>query len=69
MDSVHVPAFWETYPGMASYDGWGWFMKTVKVEQPGEPLSIYFAGVDDDAVVWVNCAEVGTDGILRPFLC
>ncbi|RPH37752.1 hypothetical protein EHM92_01875 [bacterium] len=65
---VQVPAFWETYPGMANYDGWGWFMKTVRIEQTDGPLSIYFAGVDDDAVVWVNGVEVGSHtGYSDPF--
>lgn len=65
---VQVPAFWETYPGMANYDGWGWFLKTVRIEKNNDPLSIYFAGVDDDAVVWVNGIEVGSHtGYSDPF--
>ncbi len=65
---VQVPAFWETYPGMSNYDGWGWFMKTVRIEKNNDPLSIYFAGVDDDAVVWVNGVEVGSHtGYSDPF--
>ncbi len=65
---VQVPAFWETYPGMANYDGWGWFIKTVRIEKTDQPLSLYFAGVDDDAVVWVNGIEVGSHtGYSDPF--
>ena len=65
---VQVPGFWETYPGMANYDGWGWFAKIVRIEKTSEPLSIYFAGVDDDAVVWVNGIEVGSHaGYSDPF--
>jgi cyclomaltodextrinase / maltogenic alpha-amylase / neopullulanase len=65
---VQVPAFWETYPGMANYDGWGWFRRTVRIERTSDPLSIYFAGVDDDAVVWVNGIEVGSHtGYSDPF--
>jgi len=65
---VQVPAFWETYPGMSHYDGWGWFMKTVRIEKNNDPLSLYFAGVDDDAVVWVNGVEVGSHtGYSDPF--
>ena len=66
--TVQVPAFWESYPGMENYDGWGWFMKTVRLEKTDEPLSIYFAGVDDDAMVWVNGVEVGNHtGYSDPF--
>jgi glycosidase len=65
---VQVPAFWETYPGMAEYDGWGWYTRTVRIEKTDQPLSIYFAGVDDDAVVWVNGIEVGNHaGYSDPF--
>ena len=65
---VQVPGAWETYPGMANYDGWGWFVRTVRIEKTDDPLSIYFAGVDDDAVVWVNGIEVGSHtGYSDPF--
>lgn len=66
--AVQVPAFWETYPGMEGYDGWGWYMRTVRIENVPDSLSIYFAGVDDDAVVWVNGIEVGSHtGYSDPF--
>ncbi|MBM2841481.1 MAG: alpha-amlyase [Bacteroidetes bacterium] len=58
--TVHVPEFWEHYPGLASYDGWGWFTRTVRIEKTDRPLSLHFAGVDDDARVWVNGIEVGS---------
>lgn len=65
---VVTPRFWEGYPGLANYDGWGWFTRTVKMEKLGEPMSVYFAGVDDDAVVWVNGIEVGSHtGYSDPF--
>lgn len=54
-----TPRFWEGYPGLANYDGWGWFARKVKIEKLGGPMSLHFAGVDDDAVVWVNGIEVG----------
>ncbi len=57
---VAVPAFWESYPGLKDYDGWGWFYRTFPAKRGGEPLSLYFAGVDDDAVIWVNGVEVGS---------
>ncbi len=63
-----TPRFWEGYPGLANYDGWGWFARTVKIEKLTEPMSLHFAGVDDDAVVWVNGVEVGSHtGYSDPF--
>jgi glycosidase len=65
---VPTPAFWESYPGMAAYDGWGWFARTVVVPQIPGPMSLHFAGVDDEAVVWVNGIEVGDhSGYTDPF--
>ena len=65
---VAVPAFWEGYPGLANYDGWGWFARTVKLEKQARPISMHFAGVDDDAVVWINGVEVGShSGYTDPF--
>ncbi|HEX9006162.1 MAG TPA: alpha-amylase family glycosyl hydrolase, partial [Bacteroidota bacterium] len=57
---VAVPAFWESYPGLKGYDGWGWFYRTFRARTDQQPLSIYFAGVDNDAVIWVNGIEVGS---------
>ncbi|MBX2990598.1 MAG: alpha-glucosidase C-terminal domain-containing protein [Bacteroidetes bacterium] len=66
--TVETPRFWEDYPGLATYDGWGWFARTVVVQQLDEPVSLHFAGVDDDAVVWVNGMEVGDHtGYSDPF--
>jgi cyclomaltodextrinase len=67
-DSVSTPAFWESYPGMASYDGWGWFALSVMLPAMPHPMSLHFAGVDDEAVVWVNGKEVGDHaGYSDPF--
>lgn len=66
---VQIPSFWESYPGMAAYDGWGWFARKFTVPAIPGPMSLHFAGVDDDAVVWVNGAEVGThSGYSDPFV-
>ena len=66
--SVETPRYWEEYPGLANYDGWGWYARTFHFEKTAEPVSIYFAGVDDDAVVWVNGVEVGSHtGYSDPF--
>ena len=65
---VETPHFWEWYPGLANFDGWGWFARTFRIEKVTDSLSIYFAGVDDDAVVWVNGTEVGKhSGYSDPF--
>jgi hypothetical protein len=65
---VQTPVFWEGYPGLANYDGWGWFARTFTFEKTAESMSIHFAGVDDDAVVWVNGVEVGSHtGYSDPF--
>ena len=67
-ERVQTPKYWEDYPGMASYDGWGWFYRTFIVDMPSGPISLHFAGVDDDAVVWVNGIEMGGHaGYTDPF--
>jgi glycosidase len=65
---VSTPAFWESYPGLAKYDGWGWYAKTFVPPRVSVPQSVYFAGVDDDATVWINGKEVGSHtGYSDPF--
>jgi len=65
---VETPGFWEGYPGLATYDGWGWFARTFILDSAKEPLNIFFAGVDDDAEVWVNGKAVGVHtGYSEPF--
>ncbi|MGA9120619.1 MAG: alpha-amylase family glycosyl hydrolase [Bacteroidota bacterium] len=67
--AVSVPAFWETYPGLENYNGWGWFARTFTVDSTEDRLSVYFEGVDDDAVVWVNGVKVGEhSGFSDPFV-
>lgn len=67
-EKVQLPQFWENYPGLATYDGWGWFGKTVRIQKTDQPLSLHFAGVDDDARAWVNGIEVGNhSGYSEPF--
>ena len=58
--TVQVPNFWKEYPGLAAYDGWGWYARRFVFETTPEPMSIHFSGVDDDAVVWLNGREVGS---------
>jgi glycosidase len=66
---VAAPSFWESYPGLATYDGWGWFARSFVLPRTNVPLSVVFAGVDDEATVWVNGLEVGTHaGYSDPFV-
>jgi cyclomaltodextrinase / maltogenic alpha-amylase / neopullulanase len=65
---VEVPNYWDRYHGMATYDGVGWYARTVDVIDISQPLSIFFGGVDDDADVWVNGIKVGSHvGYSDPF--
>jgi glycosidase len=67
-EHVQTPKYWEEYPGLAGYDGWGWFVRTFVLDRRGREISIHFAGVDDDALVWVNNIEVGGHtGYTDPF--
>jgi glycosidase len=66
--SVEVPSFLEKYPGLATYDGWAWFARTLTLERTTVQLSLHFGGIDDEAVVWVNGVEVGNhSGYSDPF--
>ncbi|MGB5874356.1 MAG: alpha-amylase family glycosyl hydrolase [Bacteroidota bacterium] len=65
---VEVPGFWESSTGLAGYDGWGWYAKQVVLEEIPSSVRLHCAGVDDDAVVWVNGVEVGSHvGYSDPF--
>lgn len=66
--SVEVPSFLEKYPGLAKYDGWAWFARTLMLERTTVQLSLHFGGIDDEAVVWINGVEVGNhSGYSDPF--
>jgi cyclomaltodextrinase len=65
---IEVPSYWDRYHGMATYDGVGWYARTIDVKDVSRPLSIFFGGVDDDAVVWLNGIQVGSHvGYSDPF--
>ncbi len=57
---VDVPGYWERYHGMATYDGVGWFARSIELKDVSQPMSIFFGGVDDDADVWINGIKVGS---------
>jgi cyclomaltodextrinase len=65
---MKVPDFWENHEHFKNYDGWGWYARTFQYKKNTNPTSIYFAGVDDDAFVWINGIEVGSHiGYSDPF--
>ncbi len=55
-----LPDYWDKYDDLASYDGAGWYEKSFTLNTAHGPYSIYFAGVDDDADVWLNGVPVGS---------
>lgn len=59
---MKVPDFWENHEHYKNYDGWGWYARKFELKKTSQPMSIYFAGVDDDAVVWINGVKVGEHG-------
>lgn len=65
---LNVPDFWENHEHYKNYDGWGWYARKFEFKKTSQPMSIYFAGVDDDAVVWINGVKVGEHvGYSDPF--
>ena len=67
-ETVVTPDFWEAYPGLAQYNGWGWFVRRFSLDAGTPPLSVHFAGVDDEAEVWINGKRVGDHaGYSDPF--
>jgi hypothetical protein len=66
---VQLPRYWNGYPALAKHKGWGWYSRTVRLDAVKTPLSIHFAGVDDDAMVWINGTIVGRhEGYAEPFV-
>lgn len=56
---VQVPDYWDRYH-LETYDGMGWFAKSVSVNDTAKAQILLFHGVDDDAEVWVNGIPVGS---------
>ncbi|MBI4428811.1 MAG: alpha-glucosidase C-terminal domain-containing protein [Ignavibacteriales bacterium] len=56
---VDVPDYWDRY-NLSGYDGIGWFAKSFEVKDSVREPVIFFAGVDDDAEVWLNGISVGS---------
>ncbi len=55
-----LPGFWDRYNDLAAYDGAGWYAKKFEFRDTASAYSIVFAGVDDNADVWLNGEPVGT---------
>jgi len=66
--SLRLPSTWESLPGLEAHDGWGWYARMIVLADLIPPLSLHFAGVDDDAVVWINGIRVAEHaGYSEPF--
>lgn len=64
---VHVPDYWDRY-NLEEYDGAGWYATTVSIEDTSGELILFFAGVDDDADVWLDGQKLGSHvGYSEPF--
>ena len=65
--TVEIPGFWDRY-NLETYDGIGWFARTIDVADTSERQALFFGGVDDDAEVWVNGKHAGGHtGYSEPF--
>ncbi len=56
---INVPDYWDRY-NLSGYDGVGWYERSIEVHDTSAPMTLYFAGVDDDASVWLNGRLVGS---------
>ncbi len=65
--TVEVPGYWDRY-NLATYDGTGWYMTTLNIDEISKNSVIFFAGVDDDADVWLDGVKIGSHtGYSEPF--
>lgn len=65
--AVHVPDYWDRY-NLEEYDGAGWYATKVSIEDTSAELILFFAGVDDDADVWLDGQKIGSHiGYSEPF--
>jgi cyclomaltodextrinase len=64
---IEVPGYWDRY-NLAEYDGPGWYTTTLNIEDSSKNSVIFFAGVDDDADVWLDGVKIGSHvGYSEPF--
>jgi glycosidase len=65
--SIRVPDYWDRY-NLEEYDGVGWYATTVDIEDTSGQSVIFFAGIDDDADVWLDGRKIGSHvGYSEPF--
>ncbi len=65
--SIPVPGYWDRY-NLESYDGPGWYARSVNIQDTSEHVVIFFGGVDDDADVWLDGVKIGSHtGSSEPF--
>ena len=59
--SVTVPHTWNTMPGLETYAGMGWYERSLSIPRSweGRTVSLHFAAVYHDAIVWVNGQKAG----------
>jgi cyclomaltodextrinase / maltogenic alpha-amylase / neopullulanase len=64
---IEVPGYWDRY-NLATYDGPGWYATTITIEESSKNSVLFFAGVDDDADVWLDGVKIGSHaGYSEPF--
>jgi glycosidase len=65
--TITVPDYWDRY-NLATYDGPGWYATTLNIDDTSKSYVIFFAGVDDDADVWLDGEKIGSHvGYSEPF--
>jgi beta-galactosidase len=65
--AIEVPGYWDRY-NLATYDGPGWYTTTLRIDESSKNSVIFFAGVDDDADVWLDGVKIGSHtGYSEPF--
>lgn len=67
-EEVDLPSYWDDHSNLTNYDGYGWYHKEFEIKNPSRDLIIYFAGIDDEAKIWINGKELGEhSGYNEPF--
>ncbi len=65
---IEVPDYWDRY-NLEEYDGPGWYATTIDIDDTLQHPVLFFAGVDDDAEIWIDGKKVGSHvGYSEPFI-
>ena len=60
-DTMRVPGMWDHARDLASYDGYGWYVRRFDMEpEDGKQYAIVFDAVDDNADIWLNGVRIGS---------